>query len=249
MIDEFNRPAQADYGALRVPPSDAEVEALFGAWREWLPSARKFLPAARDYLAASLWRRTGLRIQETYMLDIRDWRRDLGEYGKIHVRFGKGSKGRGPKTRLTPAINQADALLEWWMAEVRHQFGDDWTDPDAPLLPSERRDEHTGFCRRAGRPDAAGRAGRRGRAVAAGMVGPADPAHAAALLRLVAVCPRHGPQGDPGASGSFLAVDHDQVHPCARRSHRARVGGGQRADGRPARAAGREVRRCAGTCG
>jgi len=36
------------------------------------------------------------------------------------------------------------------MTEVRHQFGDDWKDPDAPLLPSERRDEHTGFCRRAG---------------------------------------------------------------------------------------------------
>ena len=45
------------------------------------------------------------------MLDIRDWRRDLGEHGKIHVRFEKGSKGRGPKTRLTPAINQADTLL------------------------------------------------------------------------------------------------------------------------------------------
>ena len=42
----------------------------------------------------------GCGSQETYMLDIRDWRRDLGEYGKIHVRFGKGSKGRGPKTRL-----------------------------------------------------------------------------------------------------------------------------------------------------
>jgi site-specific recombinase XerD len=150
VIDEFNRPAQADYGALRIPPSDAEVEKLFGAWRDWLPSARKFLPAARDYLVASLWRRTGLRIQETYMLDIRDWRRDLGEYGKIHVRFGKGSKGRGPKTRLTPAINQAGALLNWWLAEVRHQFGDDWTDSNAPLFPSERRDEHTGFCRRAG---------------------------------------------------------------------------------------------------
>ena len=150
VIDEFNRPARADYGALRIPPADAEVEALFGAWREHLPSARKFLPAARDYLAASLWRRTGLRIAETYLLDIRDWRRDLGEYGKIHVRFGKGSRGRGPKTRLVPAINSAGALLDWWMAEVRHQFGDDWRDPDAPLLPSERRDEHTGFCSRAG---------------------------------------------------------------------------------------------------
>jgi site-specific recombinase XerD len=150
VIDEYNRPARADYGALRIPPADAEVEALFGAWREYLPAARKFLPAARDYLAASLWRRTGLRIAETYLLDIRDWRRDLGEYGKIHVRFGKGSRGRGPKTRLVPAIKSAGALLDWWMAEVRHQFGDDWRDPDAPLLPSERRDEHTGFCRRAG---------------------------------------------------------------------------------------------------
>jgi DNA-binding Xre family transcriptional regulator len=41
-------------------------------------------------------------------------------------------------------------LLDWWMAEVRHQSGDDWTDPDALLLISERRDEHTGFCRRIG---------------------------------------------------------------------------------------------------
>ncbi len=149
VIDEFNRPAQADYGAMRVPPSAEQVEALFGAWRAWLPSARKFLPAARDYLAASLWRRAGLRIRESYMLDLRDWRRDLGEHGKLHVRFGKGSRGRGPKTRLVPAINQVDRLLDWWLVEVRHQFGDDWQDPDAPLLPSERRDPHTRFCRRA----------------------------------------------------------------------------------------------------
>jgi len=150
VIDEFNRPAKADYGVLRVPPPEDEVEALFAAWREWLPQARKFLPAARDYLAASLWRRTGLRIRETYMLDIRDWRRDLGEYGKIHVRYGKGSRGRGPKTRLVPAINQAGDLLDWWLADVRHQFGDDYASLDAPLLPSERRDLATGMCSRIG---------------------------------------------------------------------------------------------------
>lgn len=149
-IDEWNRPSKADYGVGRVPPSTEEVEALFGAWREWLPEARKFLPAARDYLAASLWRRAGLRIQESYMLDVRDWRRDLGEYGKLHVRFGKGSRGRGPKTRLVPAINDVGALLDWWLVDVRHQFGDDYADPDAPLLPSERRDPHTGWCRRVG---------------------------------------------------------------------------------------------------
>ena len=141
-IDEFNRPVKAGYdrGAQRVPPAEHEVEALFDAWRRALPQVRKYLPAARDYLAASLWRRVGLRITETVMLDLRDWHPDLGEHGKLHVRFGKGSNGRGPKPRMVPLINQADVLLEWWMVEVRHQFGDDWHDPDAPLLPSERRD-------------------------------------------------------------------------------------------------------------
>ncbi len=149
-IDEFNRPAKAEYGAPKVPPGDDEVEVLFAAWRESLPDARKYLPAARDYLAASLWRRTGLRINETLMLDIRDWRPDLGEVGKLHIRHGKGSMGRGAKTRLVPAINDVDALLEWWLTDVRHQFGDDWDDVDAPLLPSERRDRDTGRCTRVG---------------------------------------------------------------------------------------------------
>jgi site-specific recombinase XerD len=150
-VDEFNRPAKADYGgAIRVPPAEDEVDVLFGRWREALPAARKFLPAARDYLAASLWRRVGLRITETVMLDIRDWRPDLGEHGKLHVRFGKGSMGRGPKPRLVPAINAVDELLTWWLTDIRHQFGNDWSDPDAPLLPSERRDRELGRCRRAG---------------------------------------------------------------------------------------------------
>lgn len=149
-IDEFNRPARGGHGAGRVPPPEAEVEELFSSWAEALPAARKYLPAARDYLAASLWRRAGLRIAETVMLDIGDWRPDLGELGKLHVRFGKGSRGRGPKTRLVPCINDVNALLEWWLVDVRHQFGDDWEDPSAPLLPSERRDPDTGRCLRAG---------------------------------------------------------------------------------------------------
>jgi integrase len=150
-VDEFNRPASAAYGgAVRVPPAEEGVELLFSCWREALPSARKFLPAARDYLAASLWRRAGLRISETVMLDLRDWRPDLGEHGKLHVRFGKGSMGRGPKVRLIPAINAVDELLTWWLTDIRHQFGGDWDDPDAPLLPSERRDHMLGQCRRAG---------------------------------------------------------------------------------------------------
>jgi len=148
-IDEFNRPAKTGgFGAPRVPPSADEVDALFDAWRTALPTMRKYLPAARDYMAASLWRRIGLRINETAMLDVRDWRPDMGAHGKVHVRYGKGSRGRGPKTRLVPGINAADELLEWWMCDVRHQFGDDWDDPDAPLFPSERRDPDTGRCTR-----------------------------------------------------------------------------------------------------
>jgi len=156
-IDEYNRPASADFEAARVPPSEAEVESLFRAWARSLPDTRKYLPAARDYMAASLWRRVGLRINETRMLDMRDWRPDLGARGKFHVRFGKGSRGRGPKPRLVPAINSADKLIEWWLTDVRHQFDDDWRDPDAPLLPSERRDKMTGGHLRVG--DGALRAG------------------------------------------------------------------------------------------
>lgn len=151
-IDEWNRPSGVSLGKVRVPPSDAEVTEFFDLWRASVADARKYLPAARDYFTASLWRRLGLRINESVMLDIRDWRPDLGEHGKLHVRFGKGSYGRGPKTRLIPGINAVDDLLEWWLVDVRHQFSDGGDDPDAPLLPSERRSADGG-CGRAG-PDA-----------------------------------------------------------------------------------------------
>lgn len=147
-IDEFNRQSGASLGIARVPPSDEEIDALFTTWGGWVPHARRYLPAARDYFAASLWRRVGLRITETVMLDIRDWRPDLGGFGKLHVRFGKGSRGRGPKPRLVPAINGVDQLMDWWLAEVRPLYGSDWADPDAPLLPSERFDSDLGRCRR-----------------------------------------------------------------------------------------------------
>ena len=149
-IDEFNRQSGASLGRVRVPPSAAEVEELFGRWRLAVPEARKYLPAARDYFAASLWRRLGLRLNETVMLDIRDWRPDLGEFGKLHVRHGKSSRGRGPRARLVPAINGADRVIDWWLAEVRHRFGDDWADPDAPMLPSERHGPDLDRCRRVG---------------------------------------------------------------------------------------------------
>ena len=94
-IDEFNRQSGASLGKVRVPPSDAEVDELFAGWRQSVPASRKYLPAARDYFAASLWRRLGLRINETVMLDIRDWRPDLGEFGKA----SRPSRQRQPRAR------------------------------------------------------------------------------------------------------------------------------------------------------
>lgn len=149
-VDEFNRPKNPARQEARIPPSDDEVAALFSLWGRSLPDARKYLPAARGYFAASLWRRLGLRINETVMLDVRDWRPDLGTHGKLHVRHGKGSGGRGPKPRLVPAINDAGRLIDWWLGDVRHQFGPGWADPDAPMLPSERHDRDLGRNSRAG---------------------------------------------------------------------------------------------------
>jgi hypothetical protein len=50
------------------------------------------------------------------MLDVRDWRPDLGGLGKLHIRFGNAA--RGPKARLIPAIDGADELIHWWLADI-----------------------------------------------------------------------------------------------------------------------------------
>lgn len=148
-VDEYNRQSGASLGKVRVPPSDAEVDRLFTGWAASLQDERRYLPAARNYFAASLWRRVGVRITESTKLDIRDWRPDLGSFGKLHVRFGKGSRGRGSKQRLVPAINGADKLIDWWLGDVRHRFGADWDNPDAPMIPSERFDHELERCCRA----------------------------------------------------------------------------------------------------
>jgi site-specific recombinase XerD len=148
-IDEVNRPRGGAEAMLRIPPTDAEVAALFAGWRADLATCRKFAPTARNYAAARLMAEVGPRVNEVCRLDLHDVKWDLGRFGKLHVRHGKGAHGSGPRERIVPLINNARATLAWFVADVWSHFDGDHTRPGAPLFPSERRNAD-GTSRRVG---------------------------------------------------------------------------------------------------
>jgi integrase/recombinase XerD len=138
-VDEMNRPRGAGRAALRIPPSAVQVGRLFAGWRAELATCRKFAPAARSYAAARLMADAGLRVNEVSHLDLADVKWDLGRFGKLHVRMGKGARGSGPRERMVPLINGAGATLRWFVQDVWSCFDDDHARPGAPLFCSERR--------------------------------------------------------------------------------------------------------------
>lgn len=81
----------------------------------------------------------GLRVNETCKLDLPDIKWDLGRFGKLHVRLGKGARGSGPRERMVSLINNAGGTLRWFVEDVWGHFGDDHTRPGVPLLLSERK--------------------------------------------------------------------------------------------------------------
>jgi site-specific recombinase XerD len=138
-IDEMNRPRGGPRTRLRIPPSAEQVGRLFTGWREELTSCRKFATTARNFTACRLMAEVGLRVNEACKLDLGDIKWDLGRFGKLHVRHGKGARGSGPRERMVPLINDADRTLRWFVEDVWAHFGDDHTRPGTPLLPSERK--------------------------------------------------------------------------------------------------------------
>ncbi|MGW6602518.1 tyrosine-type recombinase/integrase [Streptomyces sp. NPDC055036] len=138
-IDEMNRPRGSKDAQLRIPPTGPEVKALFAGWGGELATCRKFTPTARNYTASKLMSQVGLRVSEACKLDLADIKWDLGRFGKLHVRHGKGARGSGPRERMVPLINGADRTLRWFIEDVWGQFDDDHTRPGAPLFPSERK--------------------------------------------------------------------------------------------------------------
>jgi site-specific recombinase XerD len=148
-IEEMNKPRGRKQAALRIPPTDAEITALFTGWRQELVSCRKFAPTARNYIAAKLMSQVGPRVNEACHLDLGDVKWELGRFGKLHVRVGKGARGSGPRERMVPLINGADRTVRWFIEDVWGHFDDDHTRPGAPLLSSERKNTD-GTCRRVG---------------------------------------------------------------------------------------------------
>lgn len=101
-IDEMNRPRGGKDARLRVLPLETEIKTLLAGWAQELGSCRKFAPAARNYAAARLMADVGLRVNEARHLDLADVRWELGRFGKLHVRVGKGTRGSGPGSGWCP---------------------------------------------------------------------------------------------------------------------------------------------------
>jgi site-specific recombinase XerD len=137
-IDEMNRPRGRRAARLRIPPSAEQVAQLFRGWRGELATCRKFGPTARNYAAARLMSEVGLRVNEACHLDLADIRWELGRFGKLHVRHGKGARGSGPRERMVPLINDAGRTLRWFVEDVWSQLGDDPARHGVPLFCSER---------------------------------------------------------------------------------------------------------------
>jgi site-specific recombinase XerD len=148
-IDEMNRPRGQQDAALRVPPTAGQVDKLFAGWREELATCRKFAPTARNFAVARLMAEVGLRVNEARSLDLADIKWQLGRFGKLHIRHGKGARGSGPRERMVPLINNAGRTLRWFVEDVWGHFDHDHARPGAPLFPSERKNAD-GSCARVG---------------------------------------------------------------------------------------------------
>lgn len=129
-LDEFNaaRHVGDDSPAAQAPPTPERVDGFFAFLKQRIATARKYAPAARDYAVFRTLYHAGLRSEEVVMLDRSDAHFGRGPFGKLHVRFGKGAKGSGPRPRWVPMLDGLDLVLRWYLDDVRGRF------PDGPVL-------------------------------------------------------------------------------------------------------------------
>jgi site-specific recombinase XerD len=129
-LDEFNaaRHVCDDSPSVDAPPTPERVAAFFDFLKTRIASSRKYAPAARDYALFRVLYHAGLRSEEVVMLDRSDVHFGRGPFGKLHVRFGKGAKGSGPRPRWVPMLDGLDLVLRWYLDQVRGRF------PEGPVL-------------------------------------------------------------------------------------------------------------------
>lgn len=125
-LDEFNsaRHVGDDSPSVDAPPAPERVAAFFEFLRQRIATARKYGPAARDYALFRTLYHAGVRAEEVVMLDRGDVHFGRGTFGKLHVRFGKGAKGSGPRPRWVPMLDGLDLVLRWYLEDVRGRFPD-----------------------------------------------------------------------------------------------------------------------------
>lgn len=143
-IDEFNaaRHVGTDSPELRPPPTQ-RLDEFFAFLRERVGAARVFAAAGRDYALFRTLYHGGLRSEEAVMLDVADLHFTRGPFGKIHVRFGKATRGSGPRPRWVPMLDDLDLILCWYLADVRPRLA-----TGAALFPDQSGDRlHRGSVR------------------------------------------------------------------------------------------------------
>ncbi len=125
-VDEFNasRHVGNDSPSSKAPPTPERMEDFFAFLRDRVATARKFGPAGRDYALFRTLYHAGVRADEAATLELADLHFERGPFGKIHVRFGKGAKGSGPRPRWVPMLDQLDLILRWFLDDVRPRLGD-----------------------------------------------------------------------------------------------------------------------------
>lgn len=126
VFDQFNKffHRKDDFDVRIVPPKKATIDQLFESMREEMLHGRKYYTVGRDYAFFKLLGLLGLRINELVMVNVADIRMDLGTtgVGKLHVRYGKGSRGTGPKQRWVPLLNGSNELISWYLENIYPQF-------------------------------------------------------------------------------------------------------------------------------
>ena len=126
-VDEFNAARHVGNDgspSTRPPPSPERMEDFFAFLRDRVATARKFGSAGRDYALFRTLYHCGLRSDEAASLERSDLHFDRGPFGKVHVRFGKGARGSGPRPRWVPMLDQVDLILRWFLDDVRPRMAD-----------------------------------------------------------------------------------------------------------------------------